>query len=254
MVFPLLSGLACILVLASFALPLWSAGGLDFLNDEGQVPTNPLVYVVLFAFYFVNYLVIVFFNAALISCAMIRFHGGDPTLGDGFRSACARLPQIVGWALVSATVGVILKIVESQSEKFGAIVAGLLGMAWGVMTYFVVPVLVVEQVGPIEAVKRSTGILRKTWGEALTANITIGPIVFVAYLLAMLPAVAGFALGTTVTMILGVGLTALLWIVIALAAAALQAIVLAALYLYASEGKAAAEFDEQALSGAFRRK
>ncbi len=230
------------------------AGYFDDAINEGQAHMNPLVYAVLFLFYFVNYLVIVFFNAALISCAMIRFHGGEPTLGDGFRSASARLPQIVGWALVSATVGVILKIIESQSEKVGAIVSGLLGMAWGVMTYFVVPVLVVEQVGPIEAVKRSTSILRKTWGEALTANITIGPIVFVAYLLAIVPAVLGMVLGTAATAILGVGVTVILWIVIALAAAALQTIVLAALYLFASEGKAAAAFDEQALTGAFRRK
>ena len=254
MVFPLFSGLACILVLASFLLPLWGSGNLDLLWNDHQLPTNPLAYVLLFAFYFVNYFVIVFFNAALISCAMIRFAGGAPTLGDGLRAAGARLPQIAGWALVSATVGFVLRIIESQSEKAGQFVAALLGMAWGVMTYFVVPVLVVEQVGPIEAVKRSTSLLRKSWGESATANITLGPIVFVAYLLAILPAVAGFAVGTTASLILGIGLTALLWIVISLASAAVHAILLAALYLYASEGTAAAEFDEQTLAGAFRRK
>ena len=40
---------------------------------------GPWVYGFLFAFYFCNYFVIVFFNAALVSCALIRFNGGEPT-------------------------------------------------------------------------------------------------------------------------------------------------------------------------------
>jgi len=254
MVFPLFSGVACLLVFASFVLPLWGTGNLDLLWEDGKLPTNPLAYVLLFAFYFVNYLVIVFFNAALISCAMIRFGGGTPTLGDGLSAASARLPQIVGWALVSATVGFVLRIIESQSEKAGQFVAALLGMAWGVMTYFVVPVLVVEQVGPIDAVKRSTSLLRKSWGESAAANITMGPIIFLAYLLALLPLGAGTLIGSTASMIIGIALTAILWIVISLASAAVHSILLTALYLYASQGSTAPEFDEQSLASAFRQK
>ena len=82
-----------------------------------------------------------------------------------------RVPQIAGWALLSATVGLVLRIIESRSEKVGQLVSGLLGMAWSIVTYLVVPVLVVEKAGPIEAVKRSTALLKKTWGEALTAEI-----------------------------------------------------------------------------------
>ncbi|MEX0977727.1 MAG: DUF6159 family protein, partial [Pirellulales bacterium] len=115
LVFPLLSGLACLFVLASFALPLWATGYAQVVFDDGQFPQDPLAYVLLFLFYFVNYFVVIFFNSALISCAIIRFHGGDATLGDGMSAAISRLPQIVGWALVSATVGVILKAIESRS-------------------------------------------------------------------------------------------------------------------------------------------
>ena len=71
-------------------------------REPQQVTHNPVAYVVLFAFYFCNYFVIIFFNSALISCAIIRFKGGTPTVSDGFQAAVARLPQILAWSLVSA--------------------------------------------------------------------------------------------------------------------------------------------------------
>src|SRR5262249_3499070 len=113
--FPILSGIGVLLVLASFAVPLavLAAQG-NIRLDDG---TPPLwTYPVAFAFYFCNYFVIVFCNAALISCALMRFNGETPTLRDGFRAAAARLPQILAWSLVSATVGILLKAIESAHE------------------------------------------------------------------------------------------------------------------------------------------
>jgi hypothetical protein len=142
--------------------------------------------------------------------ATVRFRGGDPTVADGLHAAVARLPQIIGWALVSATVGVILKAIESRSEKVGQFVAGLLGAGWSIATYFVVPVLVVEKVGLIAAIERSFAILRKTWGESLTAQFSIGLAVMLASLLAMVPAVLGFLLGNMATIIVGITISVLL--------------------------------------------
>ena len=102
------------------------------------------------------------------------------------------LPQILDWTAVSATVGVILRVIESRSERFEEIVSGLLGMAWTIATYFVVPILVVERVGPIRASRRSMSSMRRTWGEALTANFGIGIITFLATLIALIPLIGGF--------------------------------------------------------------
>src|SRR5262245_4882427 len=171
-VFPILSGIGCFFVLLAFALPFVARPQwLNFLNDaaDGQ-KAPPWVYAVAFLYYFCNYFVVIFCNSALISCALIRFNGGEPTVSDGLQAAASRLPQILAWALVSATVGVLLKIVENAHEKAGAIISAILGLAWSVMTFFVVPVLVVEKVGPFEAVQRSMAILRKTWGEALVGR------------------------------------------------------------------------------------
>ncbi len=255
LVFPLFSGIACMLVTASFAVPVWVSGyGLSLLDEGNKLPQDPLAYALLFAFYFVNYFVIVFFNSALISCAVIRFHGGDATVSDGLSAAMSRLPQIAGWALVSATVGVLLKAIESRSEKLGQLAAGLLGAGWAIATYFVVPVLVVEGVGPITAVKRSFAILRKAWGESIVAQFGIGLIVFAATLLALLPAALGMLSGNVVAAAVGIGVTVLLIIVISLVSAALNTIILAALYLYAAEGQVPKQFDRELLAAAYARK
>jgi hypothetical protein len=260
-VFPLLSGIACLVVLASFAVPLWGTPQFRAVVEDGQVPNDVLSYVLLFVFYFINYFVIVFFNSALIACVVHRFRGGTPSISFGLGVAMLRLPQIAGWALVSATVGLVLKIIESRSEKVGQIVAGLLGMAWGIVTYFVVPVLVVEKAGPIEAVKRSTAILKKTWGESLSANFSLGMIFFVVFLLAFIPLALVVMLGVyclSVGQVVlgGLALTSavLIFILISLVSSTLSTILLAAVYVYAAEGKVPGQFEPELIQDAFQKK
>lgn len=257
LVFPLLSGLACVLVLASFAGPLWLTGYIEVLGDNPDAHRDPIAWLLLFAFYTVNYFVIVFFNAALVACAAIRFRGGDPTVSDGLSAAGQRLPQIAGWALVSATVGVILRLIESRSERAGQFVASLLGTAWTIVTFFVVPVLVLEGVGPIDAGKRSLAIIREAWGESLVANFGIGLLVFLGSLPGIgLLALAGYFFSAGQPE-LGIALlaTGILWlIVLSLISSALDAIVLTALYLYATDEPLPDTFDRGLLRGAFAKK
>jgi hypothetical protein len=256
LIFPVLSGIASLLVAASFALPLVFSGAVTIQANANvhQVTHNPIAYVILFAFYFCSYFVIVFFNSALVACAVIRFNGGTPTIGDGLQAAFARLPQIAAWSLVTASVGFLLKIVESNSERFGEIVSGLLGLAWSVATFFVVPVIVVEKAGPFEAMKRSMSILRRAWGEAFVGNQGIGFFIFLLAVLGCIPAGIGIALGSGVSIAIGVALTVVLEIGIAIVAAALHTILLGALYVFAAEGRIPHAFDGTVLRSAFARR
>jgi len=260
-VFPLLSSIACLLVLAGFAVPLWQTPQVQAVLQERHAPDNPLTYVVLFLFYFANYFVIVFFNSALLSCAVMRFRGHEPTIGDGLRVAMARVPQIAGWALVSATVGLVLRIIESRSERVGQLVAGLMGMAWSIATYLVVPVLVMEKAGPIEAVKRSTALLKKTWGEALSAHMSTGLVFLVIFLVTLLPlilfiglGVAAFGAGQVILGGLAMAAVVVLVVLMSLVSSTLSTILLAAVYLYAAEGKVPGPFEPELLQGAFQAK
>jgi hypothetical protein len=253
--FPLFSGVACLLVLASFAVPLWSTPWFREVIETKQATHDPFAYLILFAFYVINYFVIVFFNAALVSCALKRMAGENPTVTYGLQQAASRLPQIAAWAVVSATVGVVLKMIESKSEWIGKLVASLVGAGWAIATYFVVPILVVEQVGPLEALKRSTSLMRRTWGETLAGKMGVGLVV----LAAMLPGFAAIALGTVAAgasgqpILAGVGVAlGVVWILgVSLVSAAVQSILLTALYLYAAEGTTPPQFDPALLQGAF---
>lgn len=257
LVFPALSGLACLLVLASFALPMWNSGYLGALmeqEEQQQKEMGPVFWVVLFLFYFINYFIIAFFNSALVACALVRLSGGAPTVGLGLRTAASRAPKIFGWALLSATVGVVLRAIESRSETVGRFVAGLIGLAWTVVSYFVVPVLVVENLGPFAAVKRSAQVLRKTWGEALVSNIGIEFVVFLLALVAIIPAALGFLTGSAAAVWAGVAVSVVLLVILSLVVGAARAVLIAALYQYAAEGTMPQQFDEQAIQGAFKQK
>jgi hypothetical protein len=258
LLFPLLSGLACLLIVVLIFAPLSLAltfGGLMF-KPNGDV--NLFVAIpLLFVYYFVTWFVVIFCNSALVSCALMHFNGDRPTLGDGFRAAWSRLPQILAWSLVAASVGLLLKLIESVHEKLGQIVAAILGTGWAIMTFFVVPILVVEKVGPFEAIKRSVGLLKKTWGEALIGHIGLGFFMFLLFLPVLLLValtVAVFANGLIALGIALVVLTALYLIVFAVVNSALNTIFLGAMYQYAAFEKIPVGFDEATIRSAFTAK
>lgn len=255
MVFPAISAALSVLVLITFAVPSVLAGLFDAGADSG-VPVAG--YVVGFLFYVVQYFVIFFCNTALVGAALIRLRGGDPTVADGFRIASSRLGPIMGYALIAATVGMILRSLSERSGVLGKIVISLVGLAWNLATFLVVPVLAAENVGPIEAVKRSGAYLRKTWGEQIVGNAGMGAVfgvmTFGSILLGLILFIAAALTESTALMALvGVGLVVTL-VGLALISATLGGIYAAALYRYASDGDVGTFFSPDMVKGAFQRK
>src|SRR2546421_7526637 len=166
-----------------------------------------LFYVGLAIVYFVTFFVSIYFNAAVMGAAMIRLNGGDPTISDGLKVARENVRRIAGWALVSATVGLILRAIAERFGFLGRIIAGALGAAWGIVTYLVVPVLIFEKIGPWAAVKRSGSLLRQTWGEAAGGYLSLGGIIVLLALPALLVPLLGFAIGGVGGLRIGVGIT-----------------------------------------------
>ena len=252
LLFPLVSFFALILVTISFAVPFVLTGG---LSDTFDGELNPVAIGIAFAFYLVSYTVTFFFNTALVGAAMIRLDGGDPTLGDGFRIAFSRLPQIIVYALIAATVGMILRWISERAGIVGQIVAGVIGFAWNLATFLVVPVLVVENVGPIQALKRSGSLLRQTWGESIVGNVGIGLIFGLLAMVAIF--IGGFTIYLLAQVALElalVGVVVLILIVgtIALIGAAVSGIFVASLYRYATKGDAGQMYRPETMAAAFR--
>jgi hypothetical protein len=248
LLFPVISSVAALLVAATFLVPII---GLHVF-EGGKM--GPLGAVLGFVFYVCQYFVIFYFNTALVGAAMIRLEGGDPTVADGLAIARSKIGVILGYAAIAATVGIILKMIEERAGFIGQIVVGLIGTAWTIATALVVPVLVAQDVGPVEAVKESVLLLKKTWGENI---IGAGGIGLAFGLLTLLAIVVGAALvfaGLLVSPWLAAGIAVLVLVAVLLLGvvqAALSGIYSAALYRYAMDGQAPAGFDTGALQLAF---
>lgn len=254
LLFPLVSFLAMVVVTVTFAVPLWLTGAFTRTAEGGL---DPVAIVLGVLFYLVSYTIIFFFNTALVGAAMIRLDGGDPTLRDGLRIAMSRLPQIIGYAIIAATVGMILRAIAERGGIVGALVTGLAGFAWNVATFLVVPILVVEKVGPVDAIKRSSSLLRQTWGEQLVGNIGIGLVFGLLALAVGLIGVGVIAVLWSIAPALGV--VAIVTLVLAIAAimlvaAAVSGIYTASLYRYATKGDGGTMFQTDTLAAAFRAK
>src|SRR6185312_3033231 len=249
-VFPLISGVALAILIALFAVPMFVAFA-GHPKPSGPVHMTLPMYAAMFVFYFLDYFVIIFFNSALIACVLKQIDGEQPTLGYGLAVARQRLPQILGWALLTSTVGIVLRLLEEKVGFIGRIVVGLLGMAWSVTSFLVVPVLVVENTGPIESYKRSVEMLKRTWGEQIIGNVSFG---LIFGLFGILPAMVlfFFAIGAGAGAMLVVGAILVPWLVaLALVQSTLQTIYQAAIYVYATSGEAPPGFDKQLVSEAF---
>ncbi|WP_290890215.1 DUF6159 family protein [Arenimonas sp.] len=252
LLFPVISGISTLLVAATFAVPVV---GLR-LFEGGEI--GVLGAVVGFLFYLCQYFVIFFFNTALVGAAMIRLEGGDPTVADGLRIARSKLGVILGYAAIAATVGLLLKAASERAGAFGKILIGLLGMAWTVGTFLVVPILVTRDVGPIDAVKESMTLLKRTWGENVAGNVGIG----LAFgILTTLVVIASIAMVVGAAAIGGgkLALVAIILAVIAIAGvaviqAALSGVYSAAVYRYAVDGQAPQGFASTELQAAFKTK
>jgi hypothetical protein len=261
MIFPLLSSVALLALLGSFAVPV-----LLFFNDFDPRVTDGstthtgrlLSYIVMYAFYVLAYTVMMFFNSALISVALKRLDGETASVGEGLSMAWGNMPAIVGYALIAATVGTILRAIEERVGFIGRIVVALIGGGWTLATAMTLPVLIEEGVGPVEAISRSLELLKRNWGENLIGNsgISLGIAVIAIPLMILAGCLLAAALssGAPGSIILGGTLFAVTLILLGLVSTTLHSIYTAALYRFATGAKENAGIDSDLLAGAYRTK
>ncbi len=279
MAFPALTLAAvAVICLVTWAAVWIATGGLSAatVDDPGTWATEPMLWIGLLVSVLLCTFVSVFFTAALTYGAWERLQGGTPTFEGCMAAAKARLHVIVPWAILAGLVGVVIELlyrlprffrhmeqagrhipVVGQFAALGAmIVALVLEYIWYFVTYLVVPVLVVEETGPVASCKRSFGLFRKTWGKSLIAQVGFELISFLLFLpgLVLAALIVAVGLGSPVALILGivVGVAWLLTVIVAMSA--IVGIFKMALYLYATTGEVPGEFAGTDLENAFTNK
>jgi hypothetical protein len=252
---PAISGVATAICVAPFFAGAFLVGA-DVSGSEASI--TPVGYALMFLGYLVAAYVTIFFQAALISAANERLSGGSPTLGSALAGATARAGHILPWAIISATVSIVLRSLQERSGIVGRLVLGLVGMAWSVVTLLVLPILVVEGTGVKEALTRSGAAFKRTWGENVMGSAGIGLVGVLGFLIGIVVAgpiiYRGAANDSAPLLVGGIALLVLWLIVVSVFSAALSGVFQTALYRYAVLGEEPAGFTHDQIDGAFRQR
>lgn len=263
LMFPLASSICCLIVAASFLIPIVTAmvavaGAGDVAIAEHSRSMTAGRYVLMFLFYLAQYFVIIFFNTALAGAALARLRGEETSFGEGMALARSRIMSIFGYALIAATVGLVLRALQERLGLIGRLVVGFLGLAWTVATFLVVPVLASQDVGPTEAISRSVELLKRTWGENIIGNagigVVFGLVMFLAIVVSALLVGGAFATQSVTAIVAAVVIVVVGLTMLGLIQASLQGIYAAALYRYAEDGEVGYGFDQAMLEQAFKPK
>jgi hypothetical protein len=253
LLFPIASTAALLLLTAVWAAPPLIETFTD-TSWSGAVPQSGLPsYGDAFLFYLVTYAVAIFFNAALVVCVLRNLEGEPVSTLGAFRETVGLFPQIIGWALLSATIGMVLKTIERRSGFIGGVVVKLIGLSWTVTTFLVIPVVVAEGKGPIDAVRESMQLLRRTWGEDLLAGIGFGAL----YFFLAIPGALAFVVGAgsiashPIVAVIVMTLAILYFSLLGLVLTTLSTIFDVVLYRYAKSGTITPGFDLALLDSSF---
>ncbi len=236
LLFPILSITACVILVISFFVGFFFLG---FLS----LSTQPWVWVTsVFLIYTILFFIVIFFNTAVTGCASIRLNGGKPTLSDGFRIAIQNVGRIFLWTIFSATIGVILQGIREKTGLLGKIVAGIVGIAWSYVTFFIIPVLIFEKKGVLPSIRRSAQLFKETWGETIVGTLGFGIIFSLIAVAGIIPIIFGVFMGFY-GIIIGLVIAFIYWIIIAAVSLATNAVYVTALYQYATKKELPLGFD-----------
>jgi len=256
MLFPVLSAVSCFVVTAIIAtggafLLLPARAAALAAGERFNPNQSPTFLLGMFTLYVVNYFVIVFFNVALVGVANSRLMGGTWTFRDGIALAWERKGTILQWALVAATVGVILRTLEERMGLIGRLIMRLIGIAWALACYFVVPVLAFEDLTPIDAVKRSSKLFRDTWGEKVIGGFSLSMVSLVLMLPGIGLVIAATFLAGINGMLVGMLLMVLYFLLLSVFMSAVGGIFNAALYRYACFKQVPPAFSQELIASAW---
>lgn len=256
--FPILSSIAVLGIVGVVG------GGLfTFLMQADQATTDAITqrpemkglsYIIMFVIYLVSAFIATYFQAGLTAIVYGRIQGKDLSFKDGIAVANAHVKKIFLWALLSATIGIVLKAIGDKFKVGGSIAAGLAGVAWAVLTVFIVPTLILEKGTVMDAVRRSGETFKKTWGETLITNFSVSTFTTVLFLFLLIPLIAVMFTGN-MAIIIGSGIAIfVLIIIVAIVSTSLEGIFRVVLYHYAITGSTAAGFDNALVAGAMKKK
>lgn len=257
--FPMVSTVAAVLVAALLGL-----GGFlaipDFSDrlEAGTSSESFPLYILMVVIILVGTMITIYFNTALSAAVLQEMDGQESTFKSGLAAANQRKGTIIQWAVISTTVGLILSALRERGGIAGAIASWIGGMAWGLATFFVIPVLAARDIGPVDAIKESAGLLRRTWGEQVIGGAGVGLFGFIItlpiFIVAVVIAGVGIVSGSLIVAIPCVAIGLALGLLAIGVMTSLSAIFRTVVYRWATAHEVAPGYERGLLETAFARK
>ncbi|MFH1972745.1 MAG: DUF6159 family protein [archaeon] len=260
--YPILAATFSVMFVVALLFPTIIIG---FLTKAVTPVFGFLQYLLIFIAYLGLAFIATFFNVCVVYTAKKRFAGGDAKFWETLKFALSKIHLIFMWSLLAATVGILLKVLESMARNakgigkiFLMIIRGVLGITWSIVTIFVVPAMVYDDLTPFNAIKKSVQVLRKTWGESLVRHFGLGMAQSLVIGVVLIPTAViifiSFFLGAFVTAIVLIVLLVLYIIIVGMIFTIANSIFNTALYEYANSGKIPMGYTKDMLSNAFTSK
>lgn len=257
--FPILSGIFSLIWIVLMLFPT-----LVSLIVGGVFNSDVFFYGSLFVIYFGVFFIATFFNVCVVYTTKKRFDGGNATFWESLKFALSKFYLIFLWSLIAASVGILLRVIESLGSRMGkggqiamSILSRILGAAWSITTLFVVPSLVYYNMTPVNAIKKSIETIKKTWGESLVRHFGLGFIQGLFLLLGFGVFFVLFLLGASLGVygILSVAVLAIAYFLgVILIFSVANNVFNTALFVYADKGEVPTHFNKEVLSHAFENK
>ena len=254
LLFPILSSIAVLIILIFVILiTLFVFDAKEILTEEGSTESlSTSWYIFIFVMNIISMFIVTYFQAGLVTIVEARINGQDKSFKDGINNANAHIGKIFTWSLISATVGLVLQIISDKSKWAGKLVATLFGAAWGIVTIFIIPVLILDDLSIKDSIKKSGNIIKHMWGETIIMNFStglfFGLIIFAIFTLSI---ILGILTGFVITFII---LPIILTMFTILLSNTLGAVFKIVLYHYATTNKIVEGFDKDLVMGAVKKK
>jgi hypothetical protein len=254
--FPVLSAITSLIALIIFVAVIFFSSrgeGINIFSDSNNEQLNAVGYVISFAYYLLMFFIANYFMAGIYTVVHARFNGQNLSMSDGLSNANKHIGRIFLWSFISATVGIVLQIISDKSKLAGKIVAALFGAAWGILTYFSLPSLVIGQRSIKESFRESASLIRKTWGETIIVNFGIGLFFgLITFLVIALMIGIIILIPTFEVLLIVIALFVIYIIAVSIISSTLSSIIKLALYEYALTGNVPQGFTPELIKGAVK--
>jgi hypothetical protein len=216
-------------------------------------------YLLVFVYYLTSYTIINYYLAGLAADLFDSFQGKEQGYKIYMQMARAKLPKLIAFSLLEATVGIILRNLQERGGIFGAITSLLGSIIWSIARLFVVPIIMFTNDGPFVAVKRSAQLIAKTWGENITGRIALSTVLYLGLILIILPlsfitAIFSSELLGLWGIVIGVASFIISAFVVAIFSSTADSILNVVLYYYAQTGQLPPAFSAELINASFARR